>query len=105
MSTATRLIASLLACLLCAFGVTHAQWVEFTDATATRLVAPEELGALDVAEKDYAYGDVDRDGDIDLIVVRKQPHTTVGKRTRRARSTVVSANCPCTATPSARSAR
>lgn len=60
---------------------TPAQWVQFTDQTATRLVAPAELGANDVEEKDYAWGDVDRDSDTDLVVVRKEPFITPGRRT------------------------
>ena len=50
-------------------------WVEFTDETSLRLAADAEVGALDVAEKDYAWDDVDKDGDTDLVVVRKQPFT------------------------------
>ncbi len=46
-------------------------WVQFTNETATRLVADPSLGAADPQEKDYAWGDVDNDGDIDLVVVRK----------------------------------
>ncbi len=46
-------------------------WVEFADETATRLVAAPPVGVSDPAEKDYAWGDVDKDGDIDIVCVRK----------------------------------
>ena len=43
-------------------------WVTFTDETATRLVADTGVGLTDPEEKDYAIGDVDRDGDTDVLV-------------------------------------
>ena len=57
----------------------RAQWVTFQDQTSTRLVAAASLGSADVQEKDYAWADFDHDGDVDLVVVRKQPVTTTGR--------------------------
>ncbi|HKQ49648.1 MAG TPA: VCBS repeat-containing protein [Phycisphaerae bacterium] len=57
------------------------QWVRFNNESATRLSAVPANGTNDVDEKDYAWGDVDKDGDIDLVSVRKEPFTSAGKRT------------------------
>ncbi len=56
-----------------------AQWVEFVDETATRMSSSADLGVSDSQEKDYAWADVDKDGDVDMVVVRKEPFTGPGK--------------------------
>jgi hypothetical protein len=58
----------------------NVQWVQYANQTGTRLVADPGVGISDPEEKDYAVGDFNRDGWTDLVVVRKQPFTTAGKR-------------------------
>lgn len=55
-----------------------AQWVSYTNQTASRLNAAASLVASDTQEKDYDWADLDQDGDIDLVIVRKQPFTSSG---------------------------
>lgn len=63
-----------------AYAQFNVQWLSFQNETATRLVSDPSLGVNDVEEKDYAWGDVNHDGWIDLVVVRKEPFTTPGRR-------------------------
>ncbi len=55
-------------------------WIEYTDETGSRLVADAGVGAVDAEEKDLISGDVDKDGDIDLLIARKRPFSTMGGR-------------------------
>lgn len=55
-----------------------AQWVEFTEATDTRLVLDDIYRVNDNIEKDFAWADFDRDGFTDLAVARKFPGSVEG---------------------------
>lgn len=55
------------------------EWVSFRKEN-TRLSAPGHLGTNDIEEKDYAWGDVNNDGWVDLVSVRKQPFTSLGHK-------------------------
>ena len=58
------------------FGV---QWVTFAEEPGL-LSVPDPISGLDI-EVDFAWGDLDQDGWTDLVVVRKEPFSALGKRT------------------------
>lgn len=66
--------------MLCCTSAFAGDWVEFVDATATRLVSDPSVGISDVEEKDFVAGDLDRDCRVDLVVVRKTPFSNPGAR-------------------------
>ncbi|HRP63989.1 MAG TPA: VCBS repeat-containing protein, partial [Phycisphaerales bacterium] len=55
-------------------------WPEFSNQSSTRIIASPSLVLQCGEEKDYAWGDLNNNGRIDLIVVRKQPFSTPGRR-------------------------
>ena len=56
----------------------HAQWVDYVEATDTRLVIDELYSVNDNIEKDFAWADLDKNGWIDLVIVRKFPGSIEG---------------------------
>ncbi len=67
-----------------AAGTASAQWVDFTTETSNRLrIRPYVDGTAHVGddqEKDFAVGDLNKDGWDDTIVVRKRPFSNAGPR-------------------------
>lgn len=66
-------------CAQLASGQFNNNWVGFSQ-DPSRLVAGAAVGASDLEEKDYATGDLDRDGWVDLVCARKEPFSTAGRR-------------------------
>lgn len=55
-------------------------WVEYVDESSTRISTSSGLGLVDPEEKDLVTGDVDNDGDTDLVILRKVPFSVAGAR-------------------------
>ncbi|MEM7309129.1 MAG: VCBS repeat-containing protein [Planctomycetota bacterium] len=56
------------------------EWVELTDNAGSLGLDALDLSGLN-NEVDFAWADLDQDGWTDLVVVRKEPFSTIGKRT------------------------
>lgn len=65
--------------LFVALSLSHAQWIDFVDHTANRLTL-SSVPINDAQEKDIDAADLDRDGDLDIVVVRKRPFFSAGAR-------------------------
>ena len=64
---------------LAAAGTASAQnWVTYSNQTSSRLVAAASLIGADNLEKDFGWGDLDQDGDVDLVCMRKFPGSIQG---------------------------
>ena len=58
----------------------NVQWARFRPAQRRLDPAPTAI-SNSITEVEFAFGDLDQDGWTDLIVVRKEPVTSPGKRT------------------------
>jgi hypothetical protein len=76
--TQFRTIASTTAALVLASAATAQNWVNYSQQTSSRLVAAASLIGANNLEKDFAWGDLDRDGDTDLVCVLKFPGSIQG---------------------------
>ena len=77
-ATIVRLVAAASIGLIITTNASAQNWVQFSHQTPTRLAAASGLALNDPEQKAYAWGDVDRDGDIDLVIARKIPFTFPG---------------------------
>ncbi len=61
-----------------------AQWVSFSNQTNSRIQSDNTaFTTSDFQERDYSYGDLNNNGWIDLVAMRKQPGTSTGRRVNR----------------------
>jgi hypothetical protein len=78
MKTSNIRILSTLGAAAIAASPALAQWVTYENQTSTRLVAASSLIVNDNLEKDFTVGDFDKDGDQDLVCMRKFPGSIQG---------------------------
>lgn len=74
-----------LASALVAAPLAHGQWISYSNQTSTRMPTGAGLNTPATSttcpeEKDYCWGDVDHDGDLDLVCMRKRPLSCEGGR-------------------------
>jgi len=78
----SRLLAPVfLASSVLAAGMATAQtatWVTYVNESSSRIVASPSLIGQDNLEKDFAWGDFDQDGDVDIVCMRKFPGSIQG---------------------------
>lgn len=79
MTTGKHVLGSLLLLLLAA-GTAAGQWISFTEDPGRLVAGSPNLQVPNQDEVDMAAGDVDQDGDPDLVVVRKLPFSNPGAR-------------------------
>ena len=78
MTNRMRLSILSAATLLLAAPAFAQNWVNYSNQTSTRLVGPASVIGANNLEKDMAWGDLDRDGDVDLVVMMKFPGSIQG---------------------------
>ena len=67
-----------LAALALASSAAAQNWVNYSNQTSTRLVGPVSVVGANNLEKDFGWGDLDRDGDTDLVCMLKFPGSIQG---------------------------
>jgi CxxC motif-containing protein (DUF1111 family) len=78
-------IGTLVTVLLGSATARAGDWVSFSDATSLRMptgpgLNDPAISTTDPDDKNYAWADIDQDGDIDLVCVRKLPHIAGRRR-------------------------
>ena len=73
------ILASMCGACLASSALAQSKWVDWTDETAKRLQL-SNVPLNDDQEKDITVGDLDNDGDTDLLIVRKIPFSSPGAR-------------------------
>jgi hypothetical protein len=72
--------AAVIAAVVVSTSHAASDWIQFVDETSQRLVADPTVGANDFEQKYFAYGDLNNNGRIDVVIARKQPFNSPGRR-------------------------